>query len=589
MYLLLSLLFFTISSPSPQFDSTKVDQIIRKAGELQSSDCDSALAILNQLDKDYTLEPLELAEYTLLMAKSNYCLGNYDESLQFYQSALKNFEAIEDYSTHNLILNLIGTLHKKQGDRDVALKYFSNAAEIAMNKNLVVDIGNSLNNMGLVYLEKLQFDSALIFFKKSNLYKETANDTLGLSYNYDNMAQTFYAIEEYDSAYQYFKLAIDYKKIVGETVGLAIVQNNLGELLLMRNKLEEAEPYFQKSLSLARELSFKDFEKHVLLKLSELNEKRNDNATALSLYKQHIGLKDSLFNIQRSKFISELETKYETEKRERELEEKISELNDARLLLFSIVVLFLLLAIITWLQINRTRLKQEKNLELERNYTKQAQIEAAISSQEEERKRFARDLHDGFGQMISVLNLNLSNLDANPENRQEVYENSTEVLDQMYKELKSICFNLMPETLIKNGLKDAINEFSSRINNAGKIQIETNFFGLENRLTDIQEISLYRITQEWVNNVIKYASAKNITIQLTKDEEELNLLIEDDGMGFDKSLLTKGSGNGWKNLNSRANLIKGELELDTVLGRRGTTMIVVAPELVLKQNTVLTV
>ena len=106
---------------------------------------------------------------------------------------------------------------------------------------------------------------------------------------------------------------------------------------------------------------------------------------------------------------------------------------------------------------------------------------------------------------------------------------------------------------------------------------------------NLQEISLYRITQEWVNNVIKYSEAKNITIQLTKDEEELNLLIEDDGMGFDKSLLTQGTGNGWKNLNSRANLIKGELELDTVVGRRGTTMIVIAPELVVNQNTVLTV
>jgi len=135
----------------------------------------------------------------------------------------------------------------------------------------------------------------------------------------------------------------------------------------------------------------------------------------------------------------------------------------------------------------------------------------------------------------------------------------------------------------------ATQEFADRVNAADKIKIETNFFGLEERLTDVQEISLYRITQEWVNNVIKYSDAQNITIQLTKDEEELNLLIEDNGIGFDKSKLTRGSGTGWKNLNSRANLIKGELELDTLVGRRGSTIIVVAPAFVANQNTIITV
>jgi len=144
----------------------------------------------------------------------------------------------------------------------------------------------------------------------------------------------------------------------------------------------------------------------------------------------------------------------------------------------------------------------------------------------------------------------------------------------MYGELKGICFDLMPQTLIKNGVVAALEEFASRINIAGKIFVETNFFGIDERLPEINEISIYRICQEWVNNIIKYADADKVTIQLTQDGEEINLIIEDDASGFNKNLLTEGKGNGWKNIQTRANLMQGEVELDTTLGQKGNTLII---------------
>ncbi|MEP4532748.1 MAG: ATP-binding protein, partial [Cyclobacteriaceae bacterium] len=164
--------------------------------------------------------------------------------------------------------------------------------------------------------------------------------------------------------------------------------------------------------------------------------------------------------------------------------------------------------------------------------------------------------------------------------KEDVFENSSKVLDDMYKELKGICFNLMPETLIKSGVVDAIREFATRVNHTGKVFVEVDTFGITERLQDLQEISIYRITQEWINNVLKYSDADKITISLTSDEEEITLLIEDNGSGFDKNDLINGNGNGWKNMNSRANLIKGELELDTTAGIRGSSLIVNAPTLI---------
>ncbi|MFT7034885.1 MAG: signal transduction histidine kinase [Cyclobacteriaceae bacterium] len=155
----------------------------------------------------------------------------------------------------------------------------------------------------------------------------------------------------------------------------------------------------------------------------------------------------------------------------------------------------------------------------------------------------------------------------------------------MYVELKKICFNLMPHTLISAGVGEALIEFANRINLSQKITMHVMLFGMDQRLLQVQEISLYRISQEWVNNIIKYSDATKISVQITKDEEEITLLIEDNGIGFDKSLLQNDKGNGWENIASRANLIKGEVELDTVEGKKGTTLILNAPaEIGVKEN-----
>ncbi|MGK0252036.1 MAG: signal transduction histidine kinase [Gammaproteobacteria bacterium] len=577
-------LSFNLSFFSMEDAQNKVAGAIVK-GE---GNCSRTLEHLTDLESDIEFNEADDALLHYEQGKAAYCAGDYEKALNYYLKSIRYYEN-EDIPLTITIYNLIGTLHKKQGDYGLASNYFQTGLRLSKDLNHLEGLGNSLNNLGLLSLQKGNIDSALVLFRRSTAYKISAFDTLGLSYNYDNLAQAFSILERKDSAYKYFELAIEFKNLSKERTGKAIVQNNFAEQLLKEHKLDKAEELFSEALLVAKDIGFKDLEDHILLKLSELYEKRGQAALALKTYKSHIDLKDSLFNIERVQVISEIETKYETEKKEQALLTKTEELIYMQIIVVVLIAVFLLTMTIIFLQKNRTKLKQERALEVERAKMKQAQIEAAISSQEKERKRFARDLHDGFGQLISVLNLNLATLQNQPAKRQEVFDNSTEILDQMYKELKDICFNLMPETLIKNGIVDATQEFADRVNAADKIQIETNFFGLEERLTDVQEISLYRITQEWVNNVIKYSDAQNITIQLTKDEEELNLLIEDNGMGFDKSKLTRGSGNGWKNLNSRANLIKGELELDTLVGRRGSTLIVVAPAYVANQNTIITV
>ena len=146
-------------------------------------------------------------------------------------------------------------------------------------------------------------------------------------------------------------------------------------------------------------------------------------------------------------------------------------------------------------------------------------------------------------------------------------------------ELKNICFNLMPKTLIQQGVDAALSEYLFRINSGGKIATEYISHGFEDsRLAEVLEINLYRICQEWTNNLMKHSNAKKVTVQLIKHEDQVNLTVEDDGDGFDlEKFKDSKTGNGWKNLLSRINLVKGEVDIDSREGIKGTTLILDIP------------
>jgi two-component system NarL family sensor kinase len=205
---------------------------------------------------------------------------------------------------------------------------------------------------------------------------------------------------------------------------------------------------------------------------------------------------------------------------------------------------------------------------------REGQLKAVIASQEEERKRFAADLHDGLGQMISALRLSLSHekVDAN------ALSHALGVLNDMNIEIRNIAFNLMPQVLMKSGLEEALKEFALRINRAGSVSVSVQTFDLDNDMPAEHRIALYRICQEWVNNVIKYSGGNHISIQLVKHPQELVLTIEDNGRGFDPNSLLESQGNGWKNINSRLHMIKGSIEIDTQKDRQGTTLIISVPQ-----------
>lgn len=277
---------------------------------------------------------------------------------------------------------------------------------------------------------------------------------------------------------------------------------------------------------------------------------------------------------------------YETDKKEQQIAVQHAELASQKILLGrtyliigGLAIILGLLVVIFLLARSRFKRKQQLTENEKQLAVREAFIDATIRSQENERKRFAQDLHDGMGQLISSLRLMVSQLDKNSsvEEKLLIAERSEKVLNDMHTEIRSIAFNLMPQTLIQHGLIPALQEMALRINQTGKIVVSVTGYDVPARLNEVHEISLYRIIQEWVNNVIKYAQATKIEVQLVGHEEEISITVEDNGNGFDPAKLEHSDGNGWKNIRSRVNLVKGEVEIDSAPQHKGTSLIIRVP------------
>jgi signal transduction histidine kinase len=199
-----------------------------------------------------------------------------------------------------------------------------------------------------------------------------------------------------------------------------------------------------------------------------------------------------------------------------------------------------------------------------------AAVDAMLKGQEDERNRLAKDLHDGLGGLLSGVKFSLSNMKDNliitPENM-AVFERSLDMLDTSIRELRRVAHNMMPEMLTRFGLDEALKEYCSSVNATKMVIVKYQSVGMESRFDQSAEIIIYRIIQELVNNILKHAMATEAFIQLVKENSRLNIVVEDNGKGFDTGMLETNKGAGWVNIRSRVEYLKGQLDVHSEPGK----------------------
>ncbi len=187
--------------------------------------------------------------------------------------------------------------------------------------------------------------------------------------------------------------------------------------------------------------------------------------------------------------------------------------------------------------------------------------------QEEERGRLAKDLHDGLGGILSGVKYSFTNMKQQfilSEENARAFEKSMGMLDESISELRRVAHNMMPETLMKLTLDEALQDFCQQVTDSGAIAVSYQGFGMEGLIAENTiKITAYRIVQELVNNIIKHAGAKKALVQVMAKDDMLKITVEDDGKGFDTSSLHLAGGIGYKNTKSRIEFLKGKLDVQS--------------------------
>jgi two-component system, NarL family, sensor kinase len=293
---------------------------------------------------------------------------------------------------------------------------------------------------------------------------------------------------------------------------------------------------------------------------------------------------EGIFNERYSEVAAQYEKKFQLEKKENQIktldqEKKIQNLSlqqkNILIYIFSGVFLTLLImGFFVYLNYNSKQTIQQQQINQLQNEKLLLASESILKGQENERSRMAQDLHDGLGGMLSSIKLTLGTMKGNvilTEENVRLFSKAFEQLDSSISEMRRVAHNMMPEALVKFGLQKALQDYCEGLNESKQLSVESQFYGLETRIDSSGEIIIYRIIQELTNNSIKHANASNLFVQVIKNENELSITVEDNGIGFNQQQSISKNSAGLSNVRSRVDYLKGQMDIKSAPGN-GTSV-----------------
>jgi two-component system NarL family sensor kinase len=494
---------------------------------------------------------------------------------------------------YNSLAVSYGDLEDYKSERDIYLKALEIAEKLNNVKSQVlINLNLGRNAMKLEKTAEKGFD----YYIKAEKLALIIGDNTSLAYIYQNVSRHFYHEKDYSQALKYATKAKDLALKTKDLYGLEKIYISLADIYKGNKQYDEA----FKALTLQDSVAKIIFDKQASKQINELREKYEvekkqqqivllNNANqiqSLELNKNRLEIENKDLENDRNVFkigAQELllqKNKIELLKKQEEAKTKAQkikllasqnqvqnlELTKRNIFLASMAGVLLITILLSYLLYNRYKLKQEARLQEEVIVQQDLATRAVLSAEENERKRISGELHDGLGQMFSAVKMNLSALtnDLNFKNDEskKMFVKTMDLVDESCKEVRVISHQMAPNVLLKSGLAAAVRDFINKIDSR-KLRINLETFGLQERIDQNIEAVLYRVIQETVNNVIKHSGANELDIQLNRDEDGINAMIEDNGKGFDTSQLEKFEGIGLKNISTRIKFLKGTVDFSS--------------------------
>lgn len=524
-------------------------------------------------------DTVAMAELHSIMGEAQYFKGNYDIAASHIFKAIHIFERYNNKKQLGNAFNAIAKLYRKTRDLDKADQYYDKAMHIFTQLRDTAGMEMIANESGVVYEYRGDYKEAIRRYSIAVKYAQATGNKAGMGYALNNISGSLLLQGKYAEAAQYLQLALDIRKEIKDSFALAINYSDLGTLYDSMRRYSRAIAYLDSSNAIALLLQYPQLRSHNYRVLSAIARNQDNYRAAYDYYIQGDIINDTIFNNEKLAQVEELNARYQAEKKEQQIKLQQLEISRRNYLIIAIVIVCVMGVALAYSSYRRYKVKQQQRLQQAIIHQQQLATQAVLEAEENERQRIGQDLHDGVGQMMSAVKINLSTfrdglLFADEQQRRR-YDNLIGLVDDSCKEVRSISHQMMPNALLKAGLASAIRDFLNRIDSS---VIEVNLYteGLNERLGTDTETVLYRAIQECVNNVIKHAAAARLDISIIKDEDGISATVEDNGRGFDTSQAGVFDGIGLKNIRARIEYLKGTVDFDSRPGQ-GTVVTINIP------------
>ncbi len=517
-------------------------------------------------------------------------LGNYTGASEECFKALEILKTIDssDYETAISIYTNLANLseHLDQGEKKI---YYLSQAETLIRKwntspeMMIMSLTPILIGKANYFSDDQMPDSAIKY------YVEVLDVIKGLGADKES-------VRLYDEANAYVNLGILYGKICDwdkcisySNRAIAIAQGkypdvvecgyyNLGQAFRYFKKYKEAEDIFLQAIKMSAAIDHKQQLAFGYGYLSDVYRDTRRFKKALVYTDSMTALKDTLVTVDKIKTIRQVETKYNTAEKDRQIvqnelliAQQKNKITRKNTWIGFIAVSVLLLAILSFLLYRNGRLKQTGIIKSLKQENTIGILKGVLQGEENERIRLARELHDGIGGMLSATKMRFMALRHDNENlvKSPRYLEAMGLLDIMGDEIRKTSHNLMPEVLLKQNLAEAVRTYCNDIQTGTGLQIDFQCFGDFGNLPNKFKLNIYRIVQELLKNIEQHAKATYVVVQLMMLEAYLTVSVEDNGTGFNATETKDGIG--LHNIKIRIMSLEGHYTLKSELGK-GTTI-----------------
>lgn len=590
--------FYKYSLDSVLFYSRKIEEIAQSSGDLDfqalanhhfgsvfinQSKYQEAIALAEENIQHYTNTDQErkstTSHFNLAIAYSE--LGDLEKSATHYFVVLDHYQVAGDTRGVAHVYNGLGITYETFKEFDKAVEYYRRGlALLGPEHDDGIDRASLSSNLGELYLTLGQIDSAKHYILEAKRINNLLEMDWGLGYSHAILSAIALAEDQPDQSLDHALASMAYRKTSGTPAEMGWSHLVLGRAYVAGAKLKLAEESFLQALNSGQDVNLALVEQaaDALAKLYEENQHYDES---LQYYRIQNAAKDSLLQKDKLIALNSLQYKYDASQKEKEITEKelkIQKQNQLKTYLISGLIILSLITLFIYYRFQKNRALSLQELQLQKgeimSLQKEKQLDAVthelqvinamLQGVEEERTRIARDLHDGVGNQLTSLKMAVGSIINQIPAYSKEWTGFSQMVDETQREVRSIAHNMMPISLQKLGLPVAIKELCRRQNLGAGPLFSFESSGEYRPMTKEDEVVIYRIVQEVVQNILNHAQATEAVIEIKNTENAMHLEIRDNGIGWDSQ--QKSYGIGLSNISSRVEYLGSEWHLDTQPG-----------------------